>query len=205
MAYGVMVVAFIILVILLRKRIIGGIVGILTFVGVLALCIFILDWYSDKDVRDYADVTLYDQAIQDPIGTGEQLAQGAYERASEVNQYAMEQGAEIDTRLGIETNAQGVWVTDSDNEQAGETEQTEGSRQQAAEQANQLPEVLPSDSHLAGIFIPYEEIRGRASEITPNKDDQQLLRAMTPHHITEVEGTTLTAKNTEHGVVVTLK
>lgn len=213
MAYWVLVIGAIIGFFLLRKRIFGGLVVLGVFIGAIFLIIFILDWWSPVDVRDYADVGVYDAVIEDPLKVGEDLASNVYDRASELNNKAKEVGDDIDTKLGIEKGANGVWTTDSgannikleESVVQEEVSTNQGNLGFTVGDSNVESSVVSTDQGKQQVFITYEEAQHKASQITPNLEDQKLIQSMTPYNLTKVEGVTVIIQNTEDGITITTK
>lgn len=212
MAYWVLVIGAIIGFFLLRKRIFGGLVALGVFIGAVFLIIFILDWWSPVDVRDYADVGVYDAVIEDPLKVGEDIASNVYDRATELNNKAKEVGDDIDTKLGIEKGANGVWSTgsgskeeDSNTNNKDEVTNNQGNLGFTVGDSNVGSSVLSTGQGKQQVFITYEEAQHKASQITPNLEDQKLIQSMTPYNLTKVEGVTIIIQNTEDGITIKTK
>lgn len=119
---------------LLRKRIIGGIVGVLTLILVIGLTIFMFDFFwlgqnlkgEDRDIRNFEPtqtvVEGYDDTVKEPVKKAKDIGKNIVDKGSTVNDKIKSAGDTIDEKLGIQKDKSNnnLWGSDTGEEQDSE-------------------------------------------------------------------------------------
>lgn len=183
----------------MRRRIISGAVVSVIFIGVVFFSIFLLDWYSDVDVRKYTDIGWYDDTIENPVQVGKDLVKGAGEKVKGANDKLMDDSNKIDKKLGISKDDSGLWGSSSE-EDTGDVVELDKKLEEDSKEVERNPE-----EYKLGGFYTYRELQQGIKYITSDEEDKELLLALSPHHSTTVEGNTIWAKNNKEGVEIKYK
>lgn len=185
----------------MRHRIIGGIVVSAIFVGMVFFIIFMLDWYVGVDVRKYVDIGWYDTTIQNPVKVGEDLVGTARDEVSNYNQQLSQVGDQLDQKFGVEQDDKGVW-TDAPTQESeeGEDESKSGSITSIFSGSDE-----GSTYNGEEWVITYDEVDEVVKTGGFTRDDQNLLRTLSPHNPGKFEGETISLNTTRETITITNK
>lgn len=188
----------------MRHRIIGGIVVSAIFVGMVFFIIFMLDWYVGVDLRQYVNIGWYDTTIQNPVKVGEDLVGTARDEVSNYNQQLSQVGQQLDQKFGVEQNDKGVWEDVKTEEDLQESGRDEGTIDQSI---NSIFSGSDEGSTYNGEewVITYDEVDEVVKTGGFTRDDQNLLRTLSPHNPGKFEGETISLNTTRDTITITNK
>lgn len=215
MYYVILGVIFVLL-FLLRKRIIGGIVGVVTLVLMIALSIFLFDFFytgvdlfgNDRDVRNIEQtqevVEQYDETVKDPAKKAQDIGDTIVNEGTKVNDQLKETGAGLDKKLGIEKDDSNnnLWGADeqaeqeSENTEATKSEETEDSKQSGDEASETSKESMNTNKLSFGDLNKAEELWGIS------KEDANFVRSASPFNKGEFSNGSITIVVEEDGVTL---
>lgn len=188
----------------MRHRIIGGIVVSAIFVGVVFFIIFMLDWYVGVDLRQYVNISWYDTTIQNPVKVGEDLVGTARDEVSNYNQQLSQVGQQLDQKFGVEQDDKGVWEDVKTEEDLKESGRDEGT-------IDQSNKSIFSGSDEGSTYngeewvITYAEVDEVVKTGGFTRDDQNLLRTLSPHNPGTFEGDNIKLNTTRETITITNK
>lgn len=188
----------------MRHRIIGGIVVSAIFVGMVFFIIFMLDWYVGVDLRQYVNIGWYDTTIQNPVKVGEDLVGTARDEVSNYNQQLSQVGQQLDQKFGVEQDDKGVWEDVKTEEDLQESGRDEGTIDQSI---NSIFSGSDEGSTYNGEewVITYDEVDEVVKTGGFTRDDQNLLRTLSPHNPGKFEGETISLNTTRDTITITNK
>lgn len=142
--YYIILIAIAVILFLLRKRILGGIVGVFALTMVIAFTIFLLDFFwlgqgflgIERDVRNFEPVedvvSKYDKAVKDPNKAAKDLGGKVKDKGLDINEKLEETGGELDNKLGIKKNEgnNNLWEDSEESEEVSEKEKSESNKKQ---------------------------------------------------------------------------
>lgn len=188
----------------MRHRIIGGIVVSAIFVGVVFFIIFMLDWYVGVDLRQYVNISWYDTTIQNPVKVGEDLVGTARDEVSNYNQQLSQVGQQLDQKFGVEQDDKGVWEdvkTDDEIQESGRDEGTIDQSNKSIFSGSDEGSTYNGEEWV----ITYDEVDEVVKTGGFTRDDQNLLRTLSPHNPGKFEGETISLNTTRETITITNK
>ena len=188
----------------MRHRIIGGIVVSAIFVGVVFFIIFMLDWYVGVDLRQYVNISWYDTTIQNPVKVGEDLVGTARDEVSNYNQQLSQVGQQLDQKFGVEQDDKGVWEdvkTDDEIQESGRDEGTIDQSNKSIFSGSDEGSTYNGEEWV----ITYDEVDEVVKTGGFTRDDQNLLRTLSPHNPGKFEGETISLNTTRDTITITNK
>lgn len=205
----------------MRKRIIGGLVASAVFIGMVFFVIFLLDWYTGVDLRDYANLSWYDDTIENPVQVGEDLLNQAGQQAQDINQQLQDQGKQLDERFGVAQSETGLWagVSDDPDEPTGLSSDTNNGEpnQEGSQRVNDLQQAYESQQEYESLgYVPtvkkgqtqtytYEELDAILPQLGLSKMDEDIIHVLSKHNPVTVEGDTIIVDTTSEHVTITYK
>lgn len=225
--YYVLLVVIAVVLFLLRKRIFGGIVGVISLVLVIGLTIFLLDFFwtgtdflgNERDVRDIEPtqevVEQYDETVLDPVKKAQELGQSAKDKGIGVNETIQEAGSALDERLGIEKDGgnNNLWGADEQEEQDSGTSQEETNSEEDKEEG--LLDKLISKGDNKGESedentnleeyeskLTFDTLGKAESQWSLSTEDARFVRSASPFNLGEFSNGNITIQVVEDGVIL---
>jgi len=195
---GALIIAF--------KRIASGITMVFIFIAMVFFAVFMLDTVTTVPIRSYISLGWYDDTIEDPQGTVENVTQkitkGGKKAVDEINKV----GKKVDVKYGTKDNKE--WT----KEESEVTEQEE-ERKETDKQDKKKEQSKKKDSAKKGsiIYIKYNDVKQELKSSLKDlpKEDKQIIQSMTSIYKTKIDGESIAVWNnkdkSEDGIYVQLK
>lgn len=177
--------------------------GVGVFIAMAFFSIFMLDNFTNHDLRRYIDLRQYDQTLADPQGKAEEIAGKGSELGSDAVDKVDAIGANIDEQVGIErvedSKEWGTSDKDSDKEETKDPEKEESDK-----------DSKPETDIKGTSTIAYDEIPKLLKNDLDylSKQDKAIIQSMSPTLKISLDGEqmSVTNKETEDGyLTITLK
>lgn len=181
---------------LLRKRIGGVVVGIITLIATVFLFVAMMTNFAPwSDLRGMFDLRWYDNTVNDPGQTAKDLGDKAVNTGKAINDKVEEEGKKLDDKFGIETS--------SDTE---ETQITGVYGKKGDKATSKVTTPMTKDIKLSREGISFKDINNYIkSNPRLTKKDKSLLRGATVVLHDKVEGDTISFKVKGERIVITEK
>lgn len=229
--YYILLIIIAVLLFLLRKRIFGGIVGVISLVLVIGLTVFMFDFFwlgktykgDDRDVRNFEPtqkvVEQYDEVIEDPAKKAQQVGEGLRDKGVKVNETLVETGSKLDERLGIqkETNNNNLW-TESDGEGSeGEMKHESESNQELEEEVKkgfieklskdktekeEVEETVIKNTNQKDTFLTFDQVNKSELEWGLSKEDAKFVKSASPFNLGVFSNGSITIEVVKEGVIL---
>lgn len=229
--YYILLIIIAVLLFLLRKRIFGGIVGVISLVLVIGLTIFMLDFFwlgktykgDDRDVRNFEPtqgvVEQYDEVIEDPVKKAQQVGEGLRETGANVNETLVETGSKLDERLGIqkETNNNNLWSESDGEESEGEMKHESESNQELEEEVKkgfieklskgkseteEDGETETQSTNQNKSFVTFDQVNRAESTWGLSKEDARFVKSASPFNLGVFSNGSITIEVVKEGVIL---
>lgn len=227
--YYILLLIIAIVLFLLRKRIFGGIVGVISLVLVIGLTIFMLDFFwlgrtnkgEERDIRNFEPtqevVEQYDEAIKDPAKKAQEIGEGIRETGASVNETLQETGSELDERLGIQKgeNNNNLWTEteedvsegeqEQDSENSPETEDDEsggflGNLIGGKTETEEDGETETQSTNQNKSLLAFDQLNRAESAWGLTKEDANFVKSASPFNLGEFSNGSITIEVVEEGV-----
>lgn len=196
--YPILILGIVIIAFLLRKRIANLIFGGLLFVALIFFVIFMLDWYTDANIRELTKVDFYDETIKDPEGTLQNISEKVIGTAENINENIKETGEKLDERFGVNQDNQGLWIKKETTEETETETQNESSKK---EETTQPVSENKSNNARKGIYT-YDEIKKLIQSGNFTEEDQKLINVLTPLNTGTFEGQEIIINTTKEHIEI---
>ena len=186
----------------MRSRIIGGIVVSMVFIGVIFFSIFLLDWYVGVDVREYVNISWYDDTIKNPVKVGEELVGAAKDEVIGYNEQISQVGETLDKKLGVVQDEKGVWKGVESEPESKEEGKKEESKEEGKKEtglfSKEGSEAYDGDEWVIG----YDEVDEVVSVGGFTRNDKNLIKTVSPHNPGEYEGEEIRVITTRETITI---
>lgn len=229
--YYVLLIIIAVLLFLLRKRIFGGIVGVISLVLVIGLTIFMLDFFwlgktykgDDRDVRNFEPtqevVEQYDEAVKDPAKKAQEVGEGLRDKGVKVNETLVETGSKLDERLGIqkESNNNNLWSESDGEESEGEMKHESESNQESEEdetggfldnlfggksETEEVGETETQSTNQNNTFLTFDQVNRAESTWGLSKEDAKFVKSASPFNLGVFSNGSITIEVVKEGVIL---
>lgn len=218
--YYVLLAILAVILFFLRKRILGGIVGVVTLVLIIGLTIFMLDFFflgKDRsgEVRDVRNVEMvqpvveeYDEVVKDPVQKAKDLGDSTVSAGQEVNDKLQEAGSALDERLGIQKDSKNnnVWGSDTEGEQVSEdtqdSEQSSGKDSDDSGSSSDNTEVKEDKNMESKNRISFEDLGFAESQWGLSKEDASFVESASPFNLGKFSNGSITILVEKEGVSI---
>lgn len=199
-----------IVLVVLAKRIVGGLVATVTLVACIFISIFFIDMFTPINLRQYIGLQAYDTSVQDPKGTAKKVQDEVYGKGEGAITSINDHADELDGYYGTETEGQkeakkaeeeskkNVEVDDNGNivevkgtedssgkESGSEKVQNNNDDKENKDEKGKSKESKKGD----GDYVKYAEVEKaiRGYEGMSSKD-KKIARSITPNLSMDIEG-----------------
>lgn len=165
--------------------------GVVVLVSMLFFTIFLLDNYTLHDLRQYVDLSTYDETLEDPQGKVNEIAELAGKQGEVIVEEVDDFGNGIDNTLGIEREDNTKEWGSVSKKESKESEETKESKGDVSEKESNVS----VDSK--EIIIAYTQINKTLQEELNNlsKQDKSIIESMTPSVKLTLKGEQITVTN----------
>lgn len=225
--YYVLLAVIAILLFLLRKRILGGIVGVISLVLVIGLTIFLLDFFwlgkgydgEDRDVRKFEPtqevVEQYDETIKDPVQKAQNIGDTITEKGTNVNESLKETGSKLDEQLGIQKDGSNNNLWGSSKEEEGdsnpEQELEESGKEEegilsgifgSKDSSEEEDETVKENTNQENSKLLFDQLGRAESAWGLDKEDARFVKSASPFNLGEFSNGNITIEVVEDGVIL---
>lgn len=225
--YYVLLAVIAILLFLLRKRILGGIVGVISLVLVIGLTIFLLDFFwlgkgydgEDRDVRKFEPtqevVEQYDETIKDPVQKAQNIGDTITEKGTNVNESLKETGSKLDEQLGIQKDSSNNNLWGSSEEEEGDSNQEQELEESEKEEEGILSgifgskdnseeedETVKENTNQENSKLLFDQLGRAESAWGLGKEDARFVKSASPFNLGEFSNGNITIEVVEDGVIL---
>lgn len=229
--YYILLIIIAVLLFLLRKRIFGGIVGVISLVLVIGLTIFMFDFFwlgktskgDDRDVRNFEPtqevVEQYDEVIKDPVKKAQQVGEGLRDKGVKVNETLVETGSKLDERLGIqkESNNNNLWSESEEEVPEGEQEQDSENTPESEEdetggfldnlfggksETEEVGETETQSTNQNKSFLTFDQVNRAESTWGLSKEDARFVKSASPFNLGVFSNGSITIEVVKEGVIL---
>lgn len=229
--YYILLIIIAVLLFLLRKRIFGGIVGVISLVLVIGLTIFMLDFFwlgktnkgDERDVRNFEPtqevVEHYDEAVKDPAKKAQEFGEGIRDKGVKVNETLQDTGSKLDERLGIqkETNNNNLWSESDGKGSEGEMKHESESNQELEEdvkkgfieklskgksETEEGDETEIKSTNQNNTFLTFDQVNKSELEWGLSKEDAKFVKSASPFNLGVFSNGSITIEVVKEGVIL---
>lgn len=206
---------------LLRKRIMGGIVGVISLFLVIALTIFLLDFFwlgktfkgDDRDIRNFEPtqqvVKEYDEIVKDPAKKSQEVGDTIKDKGTKVNETLETIGSELDEKLGVQKDDKNnnLWVSSKGDEQSEHEleeqsdDKSENTNKDSAEEDNS-GETNQQNTNSKYSKLTFDQLNRAESAWNLGKEDAKFVKSASPFNLGEFSNGTITIEVVEDGVLL---
>jgi len=206
---------------LLRKRIMGGIVGVISLFLVIALTIFLLDFFwlgktfkgDDRDIRNFEPtqqvVKEYDEIVKDPAKKSQEVGDTIKDKGTKVNETLENIGSELDEKLGVQKDDKNnnLWVSSKGDEQSEHEleeqsdDKSENTNKDSAEEDNS-GETNQQNTNSKYSKLTFDQLNRAESAWNLDKEDAKFVKSASPFNLGEFSNGTITIEVVEDGVLL---
>ena len=217
--YYVILVVLAVILFILRKRIIGGLVGVISLLLVVGLTIFMLDFFwlgqdykgDERDVRNF-DATQpvveeYDEIVKDPVQKAKDVGNVAMDKGSEVNDSIKDVGSALDEKLGIQKDGSNnnLWGSDDNKKQETKNTESQGNTEEGTKVEVDNKEVEENDESEIGNTkqknqLTFSNLHKAESEWGISTEDAKFVKSASPFNLGEFSNGSITIVVEESGV-----
>lgn len=188
-----------------KDRIAGFFVVGIVFLVMSFLAIFILDFYSTVDPNNQGilNLSFYNKTVEDPAEAASELGEMVVNGGKEVNDKISETGSTLDEQFGIVQDDTGKWVSVSVSE--AESKETETTVKE--EESSETKESTTSEKTnipTSEVKVTYSELSSILSSLGLSREDEQLLKSLSPYNVGSVKGEGFEATNTDSTISIKL-
>lgn len=188
-----------------KDRLAGFFVVGIVFLVMSFLAIFILDFYStiDPNNQGILNLSFYNKTVEDPAEAASELGEMIVTGGNVVNDKISEAGSTLDEQFGIVQDDTGKWVSVADSSEhdeentANKTNETEAKKEETTE--NNEQKVTKSE-----LKVTYSELSSILSSLELSREDEQLLKSLSPYNVGSVKGEGFEATNTDSTISIKL-
>lgn len=188
-----------------KDRIAGFFVVGIVFLVMSFLAIFILDFYSTVDPNNQGilNLSFYNKTVEDPAEAASELGEMLVNGGKEVNDKISETGSKLDEQFGIVQDDTGKWVSVADSSKTDDksspikTNETETEKEETTEKNE--PTLTKSE-----VKVTYSELSSILSSLELSREDEQLLKSLSPYNVGSVKGEGFEATNTDSTISIKL-
>lgn len=182
-----------ILVIFLLKRIVGVFVGIAVFLSATFIALFLLDNFTTFDFRSYISTGFYDNTIENPKETAENIKKKSYETGEGAIKRVNDVADDTDYRYGTETEKQkeARLAREKEEKEKSAIENNDNSNENKFNSSNKNQEEnLLYEETTKKHFIKYKELDNVLRKQYPNmlQSDIELAHAIMPNLVISYKG-----------------
>lgn len=177
----IIIIIGIVLAIVFRKALGRMEFGTWVLIGMVFLSIFLIDHYTSHKLRDFLDLSFYDETVEDPIGKVEELANDSLDVGGKVLEEVDKFGRDVDKDLGIERQGK-AWVRKEKDEPTDEKESEDVNKDKDVDSSDKEPSIETGKIAANQYLITYAEIPDLlASDLEGlSADDKAIIDGMTP-------------------------
>lgn len=206
---------------LLRKRIMGGIVGVTSLFLVIALTIFLLDFFwlgktfkgDDRDIRNFEPtqqvVKEYDEIVKDPAKKSQEVGDTIKDKGTKVNETLETIGSELDEKLGVQKDDKNnnLWVSSKGDEQSEHEleeqsdDKSENTNKDSAEEDN-TGETNLQNTNSKYSKLTFDQLNRAETAWNLDKEDAKFVKSASPFNLGEFSNGTITIEVVEDGVLL---
>lgn len=223
--YYVLIAIISILLFILRKRIIGGIVGVGALVFVIMLTVFLLDFFwlgvnnrgENRDIRNFQPtqelVEHYDGVVEDPVQKAKDIGEQAKDAGISANDTLLEAGNNLDERLGIQKDSSNnnLWGSGGKGSEGEQNQDLESNDTNVSEEEehygdNNIENVednnesgSESTNSESGV-LPFDQLNRAESLWGLNAEDARFVRSASPFNLGEFSNGNITIEVLKEGV-----
>lgn len=188
-----------------KDRIAGFFVVGIVFLVMSFLAIFTLDFYStiDPNNQGILNLSFYNKTVEDPAEAASELGEMVVNGGKEVNDKISETGSTLDEQFGIVQDDTGKWVSVSVSE--AESKETETTVKE--EESSETKESTTSEKTnipTSEVKVTYSELSSIISSLGLSREDEQLLKSLSPYNVGSVKGEGFEATNTDSTISIKL-
>lgn len=229
--YYILLLIIAVVLFLLRKRIFGGIVGVISLVLVIGLTIFMLDFFwlgktnkgDERDVRNFEPtqevVEHYDEAVKDPAKKAQEVGEGIRETGVNVNETLQETGSKLDEQLGIqkEESNNNLWTETEEEVPEGEQEQDSENTLESEEdetggfldnlfggksETEEVGETETQSTNQNKSLLTFDQVNRAETTWGLSKEDAKFVKSSSPFNLGEFSNGSITIEVVKEGVIL---
>lgn len=178
-----------------RKFIGRTLFGIAFGILILFFTIFMIDNYTGQNIRNWIDISFYDNTLKDPQGTAQDIIDEATEKGKLANEKINKAGKNLDDSLGIERegNSGKVWSSDKETQNSDSDKETQDSGADSEK----------TDTNEYEFIIAYSDIDDFINDTLSNlsKEDKELIKSFSPTVKATIKGKNITVTNEDKDLV----
>lgn len=219
--YYVILAVLAVILFILRKRIIGGLVGVISLLLVVGLTIFMFDFFwlgkdyqgEERDVRNFeatqSVVEEYDEVVKDPVQKAKDIGNVAMDKGSKVNDGIKDVGSALDEKLGIEKDGSNnnLWGSDDNKKQESENTESKGNVEEVTGGDKTSKEVEEDNESTKEITkqknqLTFSNLHKADSEWGISAEDAKFVKSASPFNLGEFSNGSITIVVEETGVTL---
>jgi hypothetical protein len=189
-----------------KDRVAGFFVVGIVFLVMSFLAIFILDFYSTLDPNNQGvlNLSFYNKTVEDPAEAASDLGEMIVTGGNVVNDKISETGSTLDEQFGIVQDDTGKWVSvadSSENDEESSAITTNETNETEKEETTENTEATVTTSE---VKVTYSELSSVLSSLGLSREDEQILKSLSPYNLGSVKGAGFEATNTESTISIKL-
>lgn len=155
------------------RKIIGRtLVGVVFGIFMLFFTIYTIDNYTGQNIRNFIDISFYDETLADPEGTAKNVVDTVTDNGKKVNEKINKTGDKLDKDLGITRESNGKVWSDAPEDSTKKSKTTKESKPEESEEASSDLSFTVTYSELSDLLDT--NLEGLSDS------DKSLIKSMSP-------------------------
>lgn len=190
----VIFIAILVIIFIFRKALGRGFFGVIVFVSMLFLSIYLIDNFTSVDLREKFNLKHYDETLTDPSKKAEDIYNSATKKGKDVAEKVDEQGTKLDEKFGIASKKGSKEWDSKVSEEDVEAKEREDAKK-SSENKKEMKKDVKKGNDKNTITVTYTEANNAIKKLALTENDRNLILSMSPLVKTTLTGEKISVTN----------